>query len=110
MRAWQHVTGRVLAATILGAALGYAVDVSLLRDAERGRQLTMDAYLADFQQHKADLENSGGPMGLYVVVCVVMALGLFGVYEGLGFALGKGFSVLVRSRTGAASLHEGGVG
>ena len=38
---------------LLGVLFGYAIGGSMARDAARGRALTKDAYIADFERFKA---------------------------------------------------------
>src|SRR5438034_7357502 len=43
---------------LIGALFGYAIAGNVARDAARGRALTKDAYVADFERFKAKLERS----------------------------------------------------
>jgi len=98
VRIWERLIGRVIAASIMGVLLGYAVGSTAKRDAELGRALTRDAYVAQFERHQADLENSSRySVPVYVAFCVILALGFFGLYEGISWALERGVVALSRS-------------
>src|SRR5213596_3761839 len=74
---------------LIGALFGYAIAGNVARDAARGRALTKDAYVADFERFKAKLETSEVPTPVAIVSGVVMALGAFGIYELLALGLAK---------------------
>jgi amino acid transporter len=107
MRVWERFIGRSLIVTIIGLTLGYAIGLSVNRDAERGKALTREAYVAQFDEHKAHLEKSGGPMPLYVIIGVVMSVALFGVYEGLSWGAERVVTALGRSRKEPPSAATG---
>jgi hypothetical protein len=112
MRVWERLIGRVIAATIMGAALGYGVGLSINRDAERGKALTREAYIAQFDEQKAQLEKTGGPLAVYVIAVVIMSLALFGAYEGLSWGAERAVAALGRSRnpTGVPPFQGTSVG
>jgi hypothetical protein len=95
------VVARVIVALMLGGLLGYGLETSLKGDAERGKELTMKQYVADFDRHKADLEDSDMPTAVALVTGVIMVAGLFGVYELLAFGIGKGLAAITRGATDA---------
>ena len=97
MRVWERFIGRSITATVIGVALGYAIGLSVNRDAARGKALTREAYIAQFDAHKAQLEKSGGPVPVYVIVGVIMSVGFFGVYEGLSWGVERVVAALGRS-------------
>ena len=105
MRVSERLIGRLLAASLIGGALGYAFGASVAHDAERGRTITMKQYVDDFDRYRSKLETSSVPIWGAVLTCIVMALGLFGAYEGLGFLLTKTLSALSR---GDATGFESG--
>jgi amino acid transporter len=107
MRVWERFIGRSITVAIIGVALGYAIGLSVNRDAERGKALTREAYIAQFDAHKAQLEKSGGPMPLYVIIGVIMCVGVFGVYEGLSWGAERAISALGRSPQGTSIDRNG---
>src|SRR6266550_2712713 len=86
---------------LIGALFGYAIAGNVARDAARGRALTKDAYVADFERFKAKLETSEVPTPVAIVSGVVMALGAFGIYELLALGLAKAIGAV------AGRLGEG---
>ena len=85
----RKIIARVIVAVLLGIATGYAVGKSLAKDAAEGRELTLKAFIAEFESHKEELTKSGMPMGLAIFSGVVMIVVVFGLYEVLVFALDK---------------------
>ncbi len=99
----QLLLAKAIIGLLIGLVVGYAVGVSLAKDAAKGRALTMEQYVADFQRHKADLESSAIPMPAAVVIGVLMVFGAFALYEGLSYGLAKGFAA-VASPTPSSSF------
>jgi anaerobic C4-dicarboxylate transporter len=95
----EMVAARVVVALLLGALLGYAVGNSLNSDAERGRNLTLKQYVADFESHKEKLVSSEAPMGVSVVLGTIMVAVLFGVYELLVVGVGRALQAVSRRRS-----------
>ncbi len=86
----QHVLiAKGVVTLLLGVLFGYAIGGSLARDAARGRALTRDEYIADFERFKAKLESKEAPMSISILSGVVMTLGTFGIYELLALGLAK---------------------
>jgi hypothetical protein len=83
------IGARVVVALLLGALLGYGVGKSLESDAERGKNLTLKQYVADFESYKEDLVSSEEPMAATVVVGMIMVALMFGTYELLAFGVGR---------------------
>jgi len=84
----RHTLGaKVLVVLLAGIVLGYAVSVDLNEDVERGRALTMDQYVSEFEHHKYELESSGIDMAFGVFFGIVFTAAIFGSYELLAFVL-----------------------
>lgn len=103
----QLLVAKMFIALAVALVVGYAVGVSTAQDAERGRSLTLKAYIADFERHKANLESSDMPMAAAVVAGVIMVVGTFGLYELLAFGLVKGYHA-VRGRASGSLAAPGG--
>ena len=84
---------------LLGLLFGYAIGGSMARDADRGRALTKDAYIADFERFKAKLETKDIPTSISIISGVVMTLGTFGICELLAFGLAKGIGAVAGRRS-----------
>jgi len=95
----RKIIARVIVAVLLGIATGYAVGKSLAKDAAEGQELTLKAYIAEFESHKEELTKSGMPMGLAIFSGVVMIVAFFGVYELLVLAVDKVLELIDRRRT-----------
>lgn len=94
----RKIVARVIVAVLLGILTGYAVGQSLDKDAEKGRELTLKAYIAEFESHKKDLTDSEMPMALAIFSGVLMVVVLFGAYELLVLVVDKALGVLDRRR------------
>ena len=70
-----------LVASAFGAASGWFLAQALTRDAERGRTLTMEQYIADFDRYKARLESQPLSTIGTIVAMVVLCVGIFGLCE-----------------------------
>jgi len=81
MNSKSTFVAKALVAIAFGAAVGYFVKISLAHDAERGRALTLDQYVADFAQYKARLQSSESSLAFTVGSMILLSLGLFGLYE-----------------------------
>lgn len=94
----RKIVARVIVAVLLGILTGYAVGKSLAKDAAEGRALTLKEYIAEFESHKKDLQDSDMPMSLAIFSGVLMIVVLFGVYEMLVLAVDKLLAVVDRRR------------
>ncbi|HSD30297.1 MAG TPA: hypothetical protein VLB49_00160 [Gemmatimonadales bacterium] len=74
---------------LAGLGLGYAVSVSLADDAQKGHALTMKAYIADFERHKADLEDSEIPIAGALLFGIGFTCATFLTYEVLALGLAR---------------------
>jgi hypothetical protein len=90
---------------LAGLALGYAVGISAAQDAERGRELTLKAYIADFEHYKAKLQSARIPMVGSLLAGVAFAVATFLSYELLALALAK--AVIAVDRRTAHRPDEG---
>lgn len=95
----RKIVARVIVAVLLGIVTGYAVGKSLEQDAAQGRELTLKAYIADFESHKKELSDSDMPMALAVFSGVLMVVVFFGVYELLVLAVDKVLRLVDRRST-----------
>jgi hypothetical protein len=77
-----------IVAANLGAALGYAIWLSVQKDSRDAAVLTLAEYTARFESYRSDLVNSGkSPMLFYALLVAVFALFAAGVYEFLARGL-----------------------
>jgi hypothetical protein len=90
---------KLVVAIIAGLAVGYGVGVSLQHEAAKGRALTMDQYVADFQRYKGNLESSEIPMAVSLVLGTLMVCGAFALYELFALGVAKAINAF------APSLH-----
>jgi hypothetical protein len=77
----RRIFARAIVAVLLGLATGYAVGISAAADAERGRNLTMKEYVADFEHHKEKLIGSELPMAGAILGGLIMIVVVIGLYE-----------------------------
>lgn len=98
----RRIFARVIVAVLLGIATGYAVGKSLAKDAAEGKELTLKAYIAEFESHKEELTNSGMPMSLAIFSGVLMVVLVLGVYEVLVLGVDKVLELLDRRRSVAS--------
>ncbi len=101
----EGLVARLLAAVLIGLALGCAIGASFVHQAQQGRSLTMKEYVGDFQRHKADLEKSPTFVAA-LAISIALAFGLFGVYEGLRVILEKLLRWLARGGPAAGPEPE----
>lgn len=94
----RKLFARGIVAVLLGIIVGYAVGRSLASDAERGRNLTMKAYIADFESHRAELVDNAMPMVAALVVGTLMVVVALAGYEVLALGVDKLLSLLDRQR------------
>ncbi len=92
------LAGKLVIICVIGVAMGLAVAADLAQDSEEGRALTLEEYVADFEEHKEELESSEIPPAASVLGGAVLAFVVFGVYEILGLGVGRLFAALGRWR------------
>lgn len=94
----RKMVARMIVGVLLGLLTGYAMGKALAGDAERGGNLTLKEYIADFERHKGELVSSEMPMAVAVLSGLILLLGCLGVYELLAFAVDKALAALDRRR------------
>jgi hypothetical protein len=94
----RKIVARVIVAVLLGILTGYAVGKSLAKDAAEGRALTLKEYIAEFESHKKQLQDSDMPLSLAIFSGVLMVVVLFGVYEVLVLGVDKLLALVDRRR------------
>jgi hypothetical protein len=88
------VIGKFLAMVALGVGFGYVMGRSMADDAVRGAALTRDAYIANYDAYKADLESSGTPIMGAIAIGVVFMIGGMVFYEALSVTCSWGVAWL----------------
>ena len=94
----RMIFARVVVAVLIGLAFGYAIGRSTAADAARGRDLTVKEYIADFENHKKELIDSGVPMVAAVIIGMMMVVAAFGVYALLVYGTNKLLAKVDRRR------------
>lgn len=94
----RKIVARVIVAVLLGILTGYAVGKSVAQNAAEGRALTLKEYIAEFESHKKDLQDSDMPMSLAIFSGVLMVVLFFGVYEILVLGVDKLLALVDRRR------------
>ena len=82
------VLGKAILLLVLAAVLGYAINRNQIARNDEGRQLTVEQYTANYETHKAKLAKPAGPPWKAVFGAAGLTAIVFGLYEGLGAALG----------------------
>ena len=77
------LVGKFLAMLLLGTLVGSLIGASLAADAVRGAELTRDAYIANYETHKAELIASDTPMTGVIVAGILFMIGALVAYEAL---------------------------
>ena len=91
-----NFVAKAIVAVCLGALVGYFLMQNMNADVEKGRTLTMDAYMQDFPKYKAKLESHTSGAGA-VIVMVFLAVGFFGIYEFLSLLLARLIALVIGS-------------
>jgi len=83
------IIGKIIVILILGSLAGYFAEMSARADYEKGKSLTREAYLADYDKYRAELTDSEpSPVAFAVLVSLLVMLAAFGLYELAGKVLG----------------------
>jgi len=85
----NKLIGKILVILISSGLLGYWYSVDTAAQFQKGKQLTLEQYTANFEQHKAKLMSNRPipvPGGIFVMLIILAAF--FGLYELLGLLLG----------------------
>jgi hypothetical protein len=102
------LVAKVIVVLAIGMVMGYAMGVSFAHDVTKAQTITKEAYVADFDRYKSDLESSDIPMAGTVVMGTVFAAGVFGIYELVSMGLAIGFRSLRGDQTDERSLFDDG--
>lgn len=108
----QAPTSRLIIAKaiiVVGASalFGYILAHDAAADLARGKALTKQSYLANFEHYKAGLLAKDPSVFLYVAVCIVMFGALFGLYEFLARLLALGLeNPAIRALWAGASVSD----
>jgi hypothetical protein len=94
---------------VLAAALraARAFTASQHADYARGEALTREAYIAEYEQYRADLMDDRDGVGLNFLFLGVFMAGIFTIYELGGYALARVSLTLVRPGAQQPSLGGG---
>ncbi len=90
------IGAKIFVMILLGVLTGYVMAVDLAEDAERGEALTMEEYVAGYDDYKADLIASEIPTAGAIIAGLIMIVGVLSIYEALSVALAWGISVVGR--------------
>lgn len=85
----NKLIGKILIVIISSGLLGYWYSIDSAAKFEKGKQLTIEQYTANFSQYKAKLLSPGRipiPLGIFSVLIVLSVF--LGLYELLGLLLG----------------------
>lgn len=96
----QALAGKLVIICIMGIAIGLAIEAQMKADFERSQSLTLEEYVADFDEYKEDLRSSEMPPAASVAAGVIFTFTVFGVYEILGLGVGRLFATVTRRRHG----------
>lgn len=77
------LVGKFFAMILLGVLVGTLIGESMAADAVRGAELTRDAYIANYETHKAELLSSDTPMAGMIVAGLLFVIGALVTYEAL---------------------------
>jgi hypothetical protein len=96
---------RIVVTVVIGLVVGVLVGKSVQHDYEVGKNLTLKAYIADFEKYKNDLMKNDVPMAYDIVGGAVLVLLVIGFYELLVFGVDKLFGLFGKRRE--ATVHPG---
>jgi hypothetical protein len=98
----RKATARIIVAVLLGFILGVAVGRRAAHEAARGRDLTLKAYVDNFEGYKKELAGQNVPMVAAVIMGVLAVVLCLGVYELLVLGVDRALAALDRRRDVAA--------
>jgi hypothetical protein len=75
---------KVLVVLLVGIAVGLWLTADSAADYRKGQALTIEEYTANYQQYRAELMHEPGPTWVDIALCIVLAVGTFGIYEAAG--------------------------
>ncbi|MEJ2239812.1 MAG: hypothetical protein P8X82_16075 [Gemmatimonadales bacterium] len=94
----QALAGKLVIICIMGITIGLAIEAQMNADFQRSQSLTLEEYVADFDEYKEDLRSSEMPPAASVAAGVIFTFTVFGVYEILGLGVGRLFATATRRR------------
>lgn len=85
----NRLIGKILVLLISSGGFGYWYSVEATAQFEKGKQLTLEQYTANFDQYKAKLLSPGRiPMPVGIFAMLIFLAIFFGLYELLSLLLG----------------------
>jgi hypothetical protein len=85
----NKLIGKILVILISSGIFGYWFTLDSATQFQKGKQLTIEQYTANFDQYKAKLmSNRPMPMPLGIFAMLIVLAVFFGLYELLGLLLG----------------------
>jgi hypothetical protein len=94
----RRIVARAIVAVPLGIVVGYAMGKTLAHDAAQAKTLTMNEYIADFDNHRKDLLKGDMPMGAAILIGTLMIVVALAGYELLVLGVDKVLGVVDRRR------------
>lgn len=88
--------GKIFLVALSAGLLGYWFSIDSAAQFEKGKQLTLEQYTANFDQYKAKLLSPGRipvPLGIFAMLIVLAVF--FGLYELLGLLLGLAIGKII---------------
>ena len=81
-KARNVVIGKIILLLILGALAGYFIDASSRADYEKGKHLTREEYIKNYEAYKAELTETKPPgVAISIAGACLMLFPVFGLYE-----------------------------
>ncbi len=84
----HQMIGKIILVALVGVTAGYGLGVAFAADAELGRTLTLEEYIADFESYRAELQSAEVTMAGAIALGMIMVAGFFALYEAMGLAVG----------------------
>src|SRR4051794_26805928 len=89
------VIAKVLIVTFLGIVLGYAAGFGVAARAKKTHALTLEQHTAEYEKQKKEALDTDIPVTAAVVMCALLMIGFFAVYELFSFGLAKILDVIM---------------
>lgn len=102
--------GKCLLVAIAACLVGRWMSADMAADYAKGQALTLEAYTAGFEAHRAELMSSTMSLPVGILVAGVMITGLFAAYEVLGALLGTLISRMMPAESPAPGSGPGAPG
>lgn len=87
--------GKAVLLLLLGLWAADAMTDSARADYARGEALTLEAYTAGYEAHRAELMADTDEFGMNALIIVVMFAGAASLYEVAGYGLGRAVQRLI---------------